>query len=786
MKRSCLLIIFSFLTLNIYSQQYKVYGKIEDEITKESIAFATIAVKDAKNDSTIVAMITDSKGEFTFECTSGEFNLLIRCVGYKPSNETISVFNQVLYLKAIKLSEDIQVLDEITVSSSSYNEQFDRNVQIVTKQLKESATTVSDLLSKIKGITVNPLTNAVLVNNEENTLLLVNGIKKDQSYIKNLSPERISRIEVTENPTGRYLSDGHKAVINVILKKEYTGYDLYIEEKSLYSLDKSNGDDFLFDNYAYMDFTYTFKKINLYTSYTNNLSNTNLNVESKKRINGNTLIKEPLAKYPNHESKALNHSFLLGSDLFLDSKQALSAEINFKQAPLNNNRLLQSFNNILISNGIENSFESILNTNNYYEDLYTQISYRNKMSKTNNFEFDYSFNNSKSEMYSSYSEDNQNLAYQFINSKIVSSVLEIYFQHSINENLSIESGYKNTYRTYDHLYQSLAQQNIPENTSDIRNLLFSYINITPDSKIKAKIGLAGEQSRINTKDLQLINNSLQPFLTVNYKKSRNLSVTLKVNSESDYPYSEEIRPLESTIDRFSTIIGNPLLKYSTRYTSSLNLSLFRNKISLEPYYWNTRNAISKTGTEFSDHFQYSYSNLDKYESFGIKLSSILPIIPQKMFFNLSGAVYADKVQYDGNDHELLDFTVNANLTYLTPKHKTLYAIMARRMNAKQIQAYGYKNNSNDYMACLIRQPLFKRRVSVTMLYVLPINIGFNYTMDSYFGFHNSYVETNKTDISVLQNLFMLKLTFNLYDGNEIKLIDKKEYKEKRKTKSIFL
>jgi len=239
---------------------YQIHGKLKHKDSKLPIEFATIGVRSYQTDSLITSMITDSKGEFSFAAKPGEYNLHIRCMGYTPMVKHIQVYDQDIYLKPIDLVIENNALDEVNITGSSYSEQHDKSIQIITKQFKEGTNNVTDLLTKIRGIDVDPLDNSIKINNEDNVLLLVNGIRKEQKYIKNLSPDRISRIEVTGNPTGRYISDGYTAIVNIILKKNYTGYDAYINDKALFSLDQSNGDEVLFNNEASMNLTYTLKR----------------------------------------------------------------------------------------------------------------------------------------------------------------------------------------------------------------------------------------------------------------------------------------------------------------------------------------------------------------------------------------------------------------------------------------------------------------------------------------------------------------------------------------------
>ena len=380
---------FLFLSIESKSSGCYVHGKLEEKNSKIPVEFATIAVFSNSNDSLITSVITDSKGEFAFLAGAGNYRIRIRCLGYKSMEETIKIDKMDLYLKPIALEVDNQAIAQIDITASSYREQYDMSIQTITKQFNEGTNSASDLLAKIKGVNVDLLDNSVSVDNKKSVLLMVDGVKKDQEYIKNLSPDRISRIELSRNPTGRFISDGYTSVVNIILKKNFTGYSAHIEEKGLFSLDKSNGDDVLFNNTASADFTYTVKKTNYYGSYSITKSNNNLLTESLKTIDEISLLKRPINDSPNSKKDALFHNYLMGTDIFISPTQSLSIEANFIQSPSRKNKTTKDYNNILeIPSGSEEFFSSLITKQNDNR-LFFLTSYRNSLSEKSKLEIDY-------------------------------------------------------------------------------------------------------------------------------------------------------------------------------------------------------------------------------------------------------------------------------------------------------------------------------------------------------------------------------------------------------------
>lgn len=760
----------------------RLYGKLRDSETKQPIEFATIAVKHIVTDSLITAVISDFKGEFILEVKSGKYKMQIRCLGYETIDMQIEANKMDVYLKTIEMRFISSELEGVDVVGSSYHEQYDKSIQNITKEFKDGTSKALDLLTKIRGVNVDPLDNSIKVDNGNNTLLLVNGLKKEQSYIKNIPPDRIERIEITRNPTGRFISSGYSSVINIILKKNYAGYDLLVEDQGLFSLDKSNGDDFLFKNTATANLTYTIKSINLYSAYSNQKSNTNLPVEYMSIIDDTKLVKSSPTNAPNMLRDDFSNTYLLGFDYYINSKQSISLETKVIHSPMDRNGSSQSFFNKLYSDNGGEAFYSLLSKDNYSNDQYSLLSYRNEISEKSRVEIDYSYNFSKSEMWNSYSEADLELNSQFVKSKRNTSIFDVNFNHSFSSTYSVEAGYRNTYRDYD--YSIILPENKKVDNTEKRNIAYAYISITPKSKIRSKLGFATEHNGITSHKQTKNYYSLQPFVNVFYNQSKNINLTLKLSSASNYPFVSQINPTEVTNDRITSEVGNPDLRLATKYAGSLDIKLLNNKFSIEPFYSITKNHISLTGNIVDDHFRYSYSNLDKYVSRGFNMSTRMAIIPRKMSLNLSCSLYFDKTEFDGYTNKVNDFSMNGNLMYHHAKYKTLYALMLKKMNVKQIQAYGYYSNDNDYLGLFVKQAFFKQRLNTSLLYILPVDFGFKYSMKDYFA-SSSFKETNKADVEILTNLFMLKVSFNINRGKESKTIEKNSYKEKEQSKGFF-
>ena len=780
-----LLTIIMFSTSISFAQKtdFLINGKLKDKDSNEALSFASIIIKNS-NDSILSGIITDSKGEFIINIGRGAYILDISYLGYVSREINISVNNNV-YLGNIQMKKDFKLLGEVTIKSSNQIVKSDRDIHIITEEFKENTSSVNDILPKIRGIHIDPLSNQISLNNDANVLLLVDGNVKNQDYIKNISPEKVLRIEVIRNPTGRYLTEGYAAVINIILKKNYSGYDIFVKQKGLYSLDKSNGDDFLFKNNAEVNLAYTRKKINIYGIYSNTISNTNLPSIISTNINGIALNKKSIDDKPNYHNNSLSHNAILGVDAFLNSKHSLSIETMYKKKPFTFNNHEEAYvNSFTKDNSLLSEFTSSQKNNNQMNNVLGLLAYRWDISNNKELNVDYGYNFSEGQDSYLYYENDTLKTNQTINFNNIYSRLEVDYSQDFNNTYSINIGYHNTVKNNDNKYTDISNTTYNSEYAEIRNTIYSYLNINNSKKITSKLGFAVEQNKIHSLTQNPTYYSLQPFLSVFYKKSKATNFTFKFRSYSDYPTNTQIEPFEIKIDRLTSQIGNLDLSYTTYYKTSVDFNFLKNRLSIEPYYLFTSNFISKTGVLDNQKYIYSYSNIDKYESIGLSISFKYPIISKKLFFNFTGAIYGDRIIYNDNKNEFLDFDINSNVMYRYARYNTILALMLKKKNSKQIQTYGYYSNDNDYLAIFMRQAFFKNRFVVSALYILPISLGFNYEIENKYE-HNGFAEYSYKDISVTKNLFMLKLTYSFSKGQDIRSINKKELMEQKQNKGFF-
>jgi len=245
--KKCFLLVISISTFCGMSAKNAgdVSATVKDIQTKEPIAFASVELLNAK-DSLLSGCITDSKGYFELAPPTNTSKIRIRFMGYK--NKEMAFRDR--DLNVVFMEEEARQLNEVNIKGSARQNKIDRDVYTITKSMRDGTTSSQELLGKLSGVHYNVYDKSISVNGSTNVLILVDGIEKDQQFAKNLQPERIERVEIIKDPVGKYATDGYTAVINIVMKKDYTGIDASISNTAFFDLAGKNGNDRLAQDYG--------------------------------------------------------------------------------------------------------------------------------------------------------------------------------------------------------------------------------------------------------------------------------------------------------------------------------------------------------------------------------------------------------------------------------------------------------------------------------------------------------------------------------------------------------
>jgi len=777
-----ILSLFSYQT-SFAQSNIEVTGQIKDKENKKSLEFCTITVFN-KKDSMITGAVSDENGFFAMQIPRGLYRFNFSFIGYQTDTLKNIPVSESKFLGLIKLAPDVNFLKEVSISSSSNENQIDREVQIVTDKMKAGTSSTKDVLDKLKGVDYDRYSNTIKVDNSSNVIILVDGMEKDQEYIKNISPDRLKKIEVIRDPSGRYALEGYTAVINIILKKDYRGTEVFVQNNNLLDLDASKSKYVFVQEVASATVNYTYNKFNIYTKINSNFNSFNLNSSSIKEFltDGITIEQNPIGGDVNTKVKQMYNNITYGTDYTINPKNSFSFEGNITYQPSANNVTSEKFN------VLEKQHDIVLNNYNLFNQTqsntlstYYSLFYDGKTDEKNSFKSNLTFSK-YNERYDNNSFINDILLRNEVGVNLKNKVkFYLEYAHIFNAKHNIQFGYGNSYEDVKNSFE-IEKVKTEFKSTDFRNKFYSYYSYQANKKLGIKLGCALETSNPKTSIGELSYLIYLPYADVKYKLSQAFDFKLKYRSNSEYPSLAQTNPFESRIDNQSVRIGNPTLKPEVTHRLSLETNIFEGLAKIEPYYHFSNNYIADIGNMVNDSMmQFTYDNVGKYTNYGVLVNFTIPF-GKKVFWQNDFNFFNTSIEYNHKLNSVNDFSMSSQLVYVLEKTGFVGGAKYQKENRKYLTAQGFNRWNNDFWLVFVQKPFFKQRLSVMVAYITPITYGANFSQGSYFK-TDRYTESRTNDISILKNIVVLELSYRFNKGKSVtkkaKDVDIKEEKTSR-------
>ena len=760
--------ILIIINLSVFAQnKVQISGQIKDKTTHENLNFCSVVVI-SQTDSVITGAVTNDKGYFYIPVNRGSYKLILSFIGYLSDTINIGFIGSDKFLGIYKLEKNSEIIDEITVKSSSRESTIDKDIQIVTTEMRKNSTDAKEVLEKAPGVSYDRYNNSIKVDNNSNIIILVDGVEKDQEYIKNLPPERLKKFEIIRDPGGRYGLEGYSAIINVILNKNYVGHEVFFYNQLLIDADQPDMNHLFPLNNFRLSYNYTRNKLNIYGGINNEIKNFALTADSKTEYADNTTIYEqPPTENPNTFINEISTNYTIGADYYINPKHTVSFESNITNFPENTSNTDNDVKTYVIKDGIiTNTYNFSLKNRKNLKSSYNSLFYVGKLSNKDNINANLTYYNYTDEYTNTtIQEDIYNRTETGTNDKDYTR-FNVEYTRNFNSKLNTQIGYGNTWKSFDNTY-NINYNNTTSteyySQTETRHKFYGYLSYTINKKFSTRVGLATETSNPSS-DMQSHNYIIyQPLFDFKYKINKLISLKLKYRSNSDYPSMNQTNPFESKINPTTVSVGNPNLSPAVIHKISLRASVMQGLISVEPYYHFSNNYIGQTGTLRPDSiFEFTYNNVGFYEEKGVKTNFTIPF--GKLFvWQNSFSFYSSKITYEGYDNSLSDWRADSKLIFIGMKKGGIFLLMYQRSMSKDITATGYARNQNDYWLLLAQQPFFKKQLNIMIGYMLPVDLGANFNQNTYIN-TNGYEKTQNVDISVLKNMVMFKLTYRFNKG----------------------
>ena len=619
-------ILLSFIGISyamFVNAQDSIVGRILDE-QEQGLDAAVVMLASLPDNVLIETTITDSDGKFSFLVHKGEFLLCVRTLGYKEIKKNISIEGP-LTLPDIRLEPDEISLQDIVVTarkSRPMTTSLNGKIQIdIAQSYLTDIGNALDVLKHSPGISVNNK-GGISLASLGGTAIYVNGRKlmlqgdELSTYLRSMSSEKISRIEISHNPNASFGSEGAGGIINIILKAS---------EKSGFFVTTSHGIGYWKNVKQNSDIalSYNTNKWQLGLNYNHSLGYHSMNYGYEKVQNGDKNISDTSdTDKRNTYSVGMDFSWLLNQK----NKLFINSTVNLLAGPGETQTITQIYQGT-------NQLDNILKArNNYVEQK--NLQYNNSMnylfqpsSKVQfSFSADWTHFDGKARCEQPneyYSVDNTPLRSDFFYSEPDKDI-DIYallsdFKFTPNAQNEILAGIKATLIKSDNTFIFKKNGNIDTQRSNSfcykeKNLeAYAQYTYTWD-KLVLSAGLRMEYmytyNKLNSQTSQDAETNSQnhfrlfPNLSASYTINDKNKIALLYSRRQDKPRYEDLNPFEYLLDELSYWKGNPFLKpqiinkIMLSYTwSNLSLNLYYNKLddyftSLTDVYGNNKTIMT--------------------------------------------------------------------------------------------------------------------------------------------------------------------------------------------------
>ncbi len=637
---SSILILFSINS--IYAQQNpsagpskfkmpavgRVYGKIVDAKTKESVPYASVVV--AKGDSVIGGCLTKDNGEFNIESLPfGKWTVKVSFLGYQNFIKPIVITPQTVEqdLGDLALGSDEKVLNTVEIEGEKATNvmNIDRKVFNVDQNITTRGGTAMDVMKNIPSVTLDDNGNAQLRQNA--ATIYIDG-RPTTLTLDQIPADQIDHVEVITNPSAKFEASTTGGIINIVMKSNSKpGYNGIITG-GIGTNNHYNG---------MIALNIKQKPFGLSLMYnTTSYSNPVLGSSNRTLLaNGGT----PTGYLNAYDSTRFGNTFQMGMislDYYLNNRNTITASENLVAGDFTTNDH-QHFD-------VRDGSEAVLSNGSRITDMHTQFQhYTSKVlykktfpKKGKEFTADVDYNTTIAKSLSNFTTNSllangtplpDNPAYQ---NNLGHNQSEIYtfqadYVNPINDSTKLELGVRSAYRPavqgldvqdYNYTTASYVADTFLTAHYKIRDWVnAAYINYTKRWKgLDFMGGVRFEDSYYqgiltdkNTSyqyqypsSINNLMNALFPSLFISKKRGDRQEFQFNISRKINRPNYRQMMPFIMFSDKNDYQVGNPTLtpEFITLAEINFNQRLDKGNLFFTIFYRNTQNPLT----------QYSYTD----------------------------------------------------------------------------------------------------------------------------------------------------------------------------------
>ncbi len=717
-----ILFVLQLNTMNLLAQNTSsITGKIYEAKNNEPVPFATISLIDISDTVShqLRGTISDDNGNFTIDqIQNGKYNLHISSVGFKKAIKTIEIVGSkvidagtfILQDSSLLIAETVIVGDRLKGKSET-----DKTIYYINSRILSATGNSPDLLRHIPGVQVD-LKQNISIDGNPNILLFVDGKERDKSYVSQLNPSQIDRIEVLNTPPSNYDGDA-SGVINIVLKKEKNaGVNGHIFSE----IPTSKSVVYIFPTYS---LNYSHNKINLYTSYNGEINYEDIDEIKNLTILENTSVTN-ISSIQQLRQKNLSHKFHYGIDYHLTDRDILNfyCFYNLYSYEQDGNVVVKS------SENTTNNWEAQKEENDLNRNIFNSLYYKHLFNDKGceiTIDISNAYNRSENDVtYNNNLVDEALIHTNTENPKQTATSVKIDFSTPFTEKIKLSTGAKmkiNDMQDYTSDGFSYTEQT---------NALYGALNYKRKN-FDFNIGVRIENAKTELNNSQNKSlNSLLPYTAFHYKLNEHNDLYLSFRSSVMRPSVYLLNQYTYTDDPYTIRKGNPLLKTEIKNRLQLEHTIrFKsNYISSRLFYETISDAINNlTYLNVSNLFVTQVQNLGSIHQYGLQLTGalkmgMLTISPSFRMYNQStfGNSLAKQSGIENKNNLVFESGISTILSF---KNDFALSVIFQYETAKE----NIQDNTYDEALYFVSlDKTFKKNLKVGIVSALPFAKNFIY------------------------------------------------------------
>lgn len=665
-----------------------------------------------------------------------------------------------------------QELKVAEVVATQVTRRADRNVYTILDRDRAKYFSPLALLECIPGIHFNRLNEEVSINGNKQIAYQVNGVDKSADQVRTLPARSIQAIELIHTPTGKYQESGIKYVVNYVLKDNYTGLDLNLENFTIASLSKHNGDDIIANEQPKLSLQYISKRWNINAGYVFGDFHWNYPLSFKKLLpSGMSYTSGDVSpRHPNELNATLQHGARFGVDFTPNKRHVITMNANYAYTDDEKNTGYH-----ITPEGREVGLLSEYNQlHTHQHDLRGSLAWNGTLSEHWRMEASLNYNRLWSDNAQTYTWNvlpPDLSAYKLTKDYLWQNLSARFFA---SEKWNFDFGWSNTYNLYKN-QNRLAKQQTKQQLKSYRSRVYAYATTNFTQALSMRLGIAGNY--IDGEYGRKYN--FEPSLTLNYAPEEGIAqAQLAYSLKPTYPKQYQLSPAVQRLDSVLIQQGNPLLApISSAHELTLNTTL-GGLFTLSSMFSYSRNeVVPYYMSATNDQVFATYNNAHMLQSV-TSAELYIPLCRFLMWSNTFRLNYY-KVKRGTVAHDKLNWGLDSELQYFNQRLKMMAQLSYSRGMITIPSLQGFYETGQDLWQVSVMKLLCNDNLAIQVSYLPPLHFGTRKYQSNEVSTDN-YFSQSRLNLRTYDNMLFIRLTFNLHRGKRTKSItDKTQYDNER-------